>query len=83
MISYICFQYDTDYFISKTVYYLQCNIEVYQLCIYIVHKKYEYNVVLFVKLIHLFCSRCDNGAFEDDSSDSDVPLAEVVTSDLN
>uniref|UniRef100_A0A8W8LSU1 Uncharacterized protein n=1 Tax=Magallana gigas TaxID=29159 RepID=A0A8W8LSU1_MAGGI len=27
--------------------------------------------------------RCDNRAFEDDSSDSDVPLAEVVTSDLN
>lgn len=51
---YLCFQYDTDYLISKTAYYLQCNMEVYQLCIYIVHRKYEYNVVLFVKLIHLF-----------------------------
>lgn len=44
-----------------------------------IHKKYEYNVVVFVELKYLFlCSGCDNRAFEDDTSDSDVPLAELV-----
>lgn len=46
-----------------------------------IHKKYENNLHCssIVELKYLFlCSGCDNRAFEGDSSDSDVPLAELV-----
>lgn len=73
---YLWFQYDNDYLISKNVYYLQCNISIVH-----IHKKYENNLHCssIVELKYLFlCSGCDNRAFEGDSSDSDVPLAELV-----
>lgn len=53
----------------------------YYISIVHIHKKYENNLPCSsnVELKYLFlCSGCDNRAFEGDSSDSDVPLAELV-----